>query len=162
MKRSLIFFELLQKFGAKVIPTMHWTGLKDLRRWAEWINNNAVYAIAIDLQMLTSAWLWRQTIEQLKIFMTMLKKPMHFVVTGPSTPRRIGQIHSALKSVSIVSALPTQTAINHRRLKLTLNDKIFREPSALASDRLMVLNNQLLQRICKRPVGQTSLLLPVH
>jgi len=162
IKRSLIFFELLQRFGARAIPTMHWTGLKDLQRWAHWINSHlSIGVIALDLQMLTG-YLWLLVLEQLRAFVAMLDRPIHFVVTGPSTPARIGQVRSVLKSVSVISAGPLQAAIRHRRLNLTVFDRISRDDSALSPSKLFSLNLELMHKICLRPVGQTALLSQVR
>lgn len=161
VKRGLIFFELLQGFGAKTIPTMHWTGLMDLRRWAQWINDHlAISVMAMDLQML-SGHLWLIVLNQLNTFSAMLNRKIHFVVTGLATPEKIGQIKTILKSVSIVSGVPLQTAVNHRRMKLTFDDRILREGSAIPPARLMTLNTKLMEKICRRPVGQAVLHFPM-
>lgn len=157
VKRSLIFFELLQSFGAKAIPTMHWTGLKDLQRWAHWVNTHlSISIMALDLQMLTGH-LWLVALNQLRAFSAMLNRRIHFIITGVSSPDKIDQIRSAFKSISVVTAAPIQAAIHHRRLGLTAVDKIARSESVLSPARLVVLNVNLMENVCKRPVNQVTL-----
>jgi hypothetical protein len=112
--------------------------------------------LALDLQMLMGN-LWLLVLEHLQAFMAMLNRQIHFIVTGPSTPSRIGEIRLILRSVSIISATPLQRAIRHQRLNLNLNDKVSRDDSALSPARLVKLNVELMQKICGRPIGQTNL-----
>lgn len=150
MKRSLIIFDMLQKKGALVIPHMHWFGPKDLQRWAVWINQNMnVSTMAIDLQMLTSQKMWDEALVQLGYFVKLLKRKVHFVVSGPSTPERIAQINKVLRSTTITSALPIQTAIRHRKLTMNSRGRISRQRSRMQPSQLLQSNMSLMNELAQ-------------
>lgn len=146
-KRSLIFFELLQSFGARVILTIHWFGPKDLRRWAAWLNNNtAVNMVALDLQMLTSPVFWQEALTQLAEFAQLLNRKIHFLITGPSTPMRIKQVKDIFDSVSITSANPIIAAAKHRRLQAELDGGMSKIESELSVEKLVQHNLAVMDR----------------
>lgn len=150
MKRSLIVFDMLQKKGARVVPHMHWFGPKDLKRWANWINQNvAVTMIALDLQMLTVQRMWDEAVAQLHEFIQLLDRTIHFIVTGPSTPERIAQIKDIFSSVTITSSIPIQTAIRHRKLVIGTGGRITRQRSNMKPEKLMQSNTALMSMLAK-------------
>jgi len=160
MKRSLVIFGMLQQKGARVIPHMHWSGPKDLRRWSEWINGNTASAIAIDLQMLEPEILWRTALTQLVEFVSLLNRELHFVVSGPSTPLRIREVASIFSSLTITSGLPVQAAIRHRRLAMNSEGGIIKLESDLSIGRLTELNIEFIEGFVKTANGSEHIVLP--
>lgn len=105
-KRSLITFQELQELGAPAVPHIYWTGKKDLMRWGDWLTSNeGVNIIAINLQTERERGnvIWNQTLEDLKFFASLLDRPIHFLITGPSKPERIRQLQNILPSFTLTN-----------------------------------------------------------
>lgn len=105
-KRSLMTFQELQKLGVPAVPHIYWTGKKDLMRWSDWLKNNqGVNTIAINLQTERERGnvIWNQTLEDLKFFVSILSRPIHFLITGPSEPERIRQLQNILPNFTLTN-----------------------------------------------------------
>jgi len=111
LKRSLIVFEEMQNLGLPAIPHLYWSGKKDLLRWAEWINQNKeVKTIAINLQTLRSNKDWGRSIDELQILSPALNRPLHFLITGPSTTKRVNQIANLFPCLTISNGRCSRSA----------------------------------------------------
>lgn len=110
LKRSLITFSDFQNFGIPTVPHVYWYGRKDLSRWAEWLNNNPeVYMMAINLQTINQN-LWDQTLLDLKYFVSILPRPVKFLITGPSNIFRIHDIGSIIPDLILTNTLAAMLA----------------------------------------------------
>lgn len=105
LKRGLLTFEEFQKLGVPTIPHIYWSGKKDLERWSTWISqNHNVTHIAINLQTERGRGIvWDQTLVDLRFFVSILDRPIHFFITGPSTPNRIAQLQEILPTFSLTN-----------------------------------------------------------
>ncbi len=111
LKRSLITFEDFQNCGAPAIPHLYWYGKRDLDRWKIWIRENPnIKYIAINLQTERVNKIWEQTIDDLRCFSLELDRPIHFLITGPSTVTRISQLQSVFAKYSILNARCARSA----------------------------------------------------
>lgn len=137
LKRSLLTFEDLQKLGVPAIPHVYWSGRKDLERWRDWIslNPNTTY-LAINLQTERGDFVWKQTLEDLSFFVSILERPVHFFITGPSTPNRIQQLREILPSFSLANGHCARQAASSYLLSQE-NGNIKREYSKLPKNEIM-------------------------
>lgn len=105
-KRSLITFQELQDLGIPAVPHIYWTGRKDLIRWHDWLaSNKVVNTVAINLQTERERGnvIWNQTLEDLKYLVSILDRPLHFLITGPSKPERIRQLQNILPRFTLTN-----------------------------------------------------------
>ncbi|MDP2638078.1 MAG: DUF4417 domain-containing protein [Candidatus Levybacteria bacterium] len=119
-KRSLITFQELQELGVPVVPHIYWTGKKDLVRWSDWLSNNKrVSTIAINLQTERERGnrIWNQTVEDLSFFVSLLNRPLHFIITGPSKPERVRQLLSVLPNFTLTNGSSTRKAASGYLIK---------------------------------------------
>lgn len=111
LKRSLITFEELQSVGVPTVPHIYWSGLKDLERWRDWLSaNKCIQTVAINLQTERQRHIWTQTLNDLRFFVSILDRPLHFLITGPSQPYRIEQLQLVLPDFSLTSAVCARKA----------------------------------------------------
>lgn len=105
LKRGLIIFKEFQDLGIPAIPHIYWFGDKDILRWCNWLNSNPnVKTIAINTQTEKSDKVWQKTIKGLELFMShLVNKEIHFLITGPSRPKRIDQVKNILPKFSIAN-----------------------------------------------------------
>ncbi|HVX58161.1 MAG TPA: DUF4417 domain-containing protein [Candidatus Saccharimonadales bacterium] len=116
VKRSLITFEELQEFGQLTIPHVYWYGQKSMSLWAAWLNvNDCVKTIAIDAQTLVAAD-WSKFIVELKQFIRLVGRQLHFLITGPYSPHRVKELKSIVKSMTITNTYAAMAAWSSRKL----------------------------------------------
>lgn len=105
LKRSLITFSEFQELGVNAIPHMYWSGRKDILRWCKWISDNKdINIIAIDPQTERDNKVWNKTIEDLSFFVANLDRKIHFLITGPSTFKRISELKSVLPNFTLTNS----------------------------------------------------------
>lgn len=106
LKRNLITFQEFQDLGVPTVPHIYWTGRKDLTRWRDWLaNNKGVNIVAINLQTERERGniIWNQTLEDLKFFVSILDRPIQFLITGPSKPERVRQLQNILSRFTLTN-----------------------------------------------------------
>lgn len=105
VKRSLVTFSEMQRHGLPAIPHMYWSGRRDLERWAEWLNNNPqVGIVATDLQTERTHKVWDTSVEELSLyFVPLLKREIHFLVTGASTIDRVAEVRNLFSNAVTIS-----------------------------------------------------------
>ncbi len=114
IKRNLITFEEFQLLGIPCIPHVYWYGIRDLERWAEWINNNShVTTIAVNLQTVRNPSLWDQVTKEIGYFKNLLHRDIRLLITGPSTETKITQLLTA-SPFSLTNAVPAHRAWSRR------------------------------------------------
>lgn len=145
LKRSLITFEDMQRLDIPTIPHIYWFGRKDLCRWKDWLSENkSVSIVAINLQ--TERNTWTRTVEDLKFFVSKLDKPLHFLITGPSTVKRIKQLKKVLPSFSLSNGKCALKAW-HSRLIKEVNGKLKEEYSNLPKNEIFRENIRFYEKL---------------
>lgn len=110
-KRSLLTFEDWQNLGVPAIPHTYWYGKKDIEAWVVWINKNTeVKVVAVNLQTAKLRAVWDSSLRGLEDLAAHLERPVHFLVTGPSTPDRIRQLKSILPSFTLTNGRALRAA----------------------------------------------------
>lgn len=117
LKRSLITYQELQALGVTTIPHLYWFGHKDLMRWTVWLADNpSVRLVAINLQTERRNRLWADTMADLRFLVANLPRPVHFLITGPSTIDRITQIKAVLPSFTLTNGNANRLAASSHLL----------------------------------------------
>jgi Holliday junction resolvase len=121
MKRSLIYFEVLQTAGAHAIPRVAWTVSHDARRLANWAQDNrAVEMVAIDLSTYRSPTDWQKQIEGLEIFDSMTERRISYLINGSTTQERCEQLYEVAGVDRIrISNVTTQVQVPAKTLRST-------------------------------------------
>lgn len=118
IKRSLLTFEDWQRLGVPAVPHIYWYGHKDLDVWSEWLDSNpSIAMVAINLQTLKANSLWAKAMGDLAYFVGQLKRPMHFLISGPQTLSRINQLRDILPSVTLSNSYALRMAANGQLIK---------------------------------------------
>ena len=104
LKRNLITFSEMQDYGLTAIPHIYWYGQRDIERISEWINQNPINMIALNLQTLGGEAIWKKNLTELRTFYQKLSKPVHFLITGPTTLDRIEDLKLVLPSLSLTNS----------------------------------------------------------
>lgn len=148
LKRSLITFEEMQKLNILTVPHIYWFGRKDLCRWKDWLSENkSVNIVAINLQ--TERNTWTQTIEDLKFFVSKLDKPLHFLITGPSIPKRIRDLKEVLPSFSLSNGRCSMWSACSQLIK-EFNGKIYPEFSSLPKNEIFRENIRFYEKLVSK------------
>ena len=125
IKRSLITFEDMQKLNIPTIPHIYWFGEKDLQRWGAWLlRNKNVKIVAINLQT-EKGKTWDRTLKDLEFFVSIIDRPLHFFITGATTPNKARQIKNIFPSLSLSNGSCSRKAssgflIKEKRAKIHL------------------------------------------
>lgn len=98
VKRSLIFFELLQEHGVPSAPRLAFLSEHDVRRAAAWCNRQeALDLITMDLAIKVDGE-WQRQLELLRLFDALTGKRLAFLIHGPAAPARVLAIFAVLGS----------------------------------------------------------------
>jgi hypothetical protein len=96
VKRSLIFFELLQAHGVPSAPRLAWLSEHDVRRAAEWCNRQeAVQFVVLDLAIKQPKE-WKLQLELLRNFDLLTGGRLDFFIHGPAKESRLVEVFSIL------------------------------------------------------------------
>lgn len=116
-KRSMIAYQELLMAGAKAIPHIYWSGLKDLDEYVRFLKRHPdIKTVAIDMQTLGREPDWQQAVADLRYFASNIDSDMRCMIVGPSIPSRIEQIIKTLPNVTIVNSTAAQSAVRRRVL----------------------------------------------
>jgi hypothetical protein len=119
IKKSLLTYEDLQNIGIPAIPHIYWYGRVNLNAWLRWLDNNpTVGVIAINMQTLRKQQDWERALNDLRYFVTNLKRPIHFLITGPQTPLRVAEIKSVLPFLNMTNGYPVRKALASHRISI--------------------------------------------
>lgn len=114
-KRSLVMYKELLEAGANAVPHIYWYGHKDLEEWAKFLARHPeIRTLSIDMQTLGKDSDWSRAVDDLRYFLTMINKDIHFLVVGPSTVSRVQQIISVIPSITLVNSMASQSAVRRR------------------------------------------------
>jgi len=120
VKRSLVIYEEMQSLGMPAIPHVYWYSYKSMVMWADWLNENTgVHGIAMDVQTL-KAEDWACFADELRQFVSLLNRPLHFVITGPVAASRITELREILGMFTLTNSYAGQCAWH--RTGLRVND----------------------------------------
>ena len=87
--RSMRFFELLQAHHVPAIPRIGWIILHDIRRAAQWLNENQeVRVVALDVMTVKAPRAWDLHLQGVKYFDSLTGHRLHYVINGPGTHSR--------------------------------------------------------------------------
>jgi hypothetical protein len=101
VRRSLVFFGLLQDRGVHAIPRLAWLFPHDVERFAAWANENlAVRLVALDIAS-SSAHDWRKELELLVLFDRLTGCRLAYVLHGPSVIERCVDLYRALGTTRV-------------------------------------------------------------
>lgn len=96
LKRSLVFFELLQERGVAVIPRLAWNTQHDIERCAEWAASNpGLTYVALDWSASDPA-SWEFEVDNLQRFDRMMEGKISYLVRGPSELSRYRCLYGIL------------------------------------------------------------------
>jgi Domain of unknown function (DUF4417) len=94
--RSLDLCVALQARGAPAIPRLDWQLLHDVRRWVQWLDQNAsVKTVAIDAMTCATNG-WDDVMEGLALLDELTDKRLRYLVNGPSVERRWADLFSII------------------------------------------------------------------
>jgi Domain of unknown function (DUF4417) len=121
MRRSMIYFRLLQEAGAYAIPRVAWIVSGNARQLVDWAQKNPVVEMfALDLATYRCASDWREQLEGLQIFDSLTDHRLTFLINGASTQQRCEQLFEVLGSERIkITNATTQARIASRVLRST-------------------------------------------
>jgi hypothetical protein len=98
VKRSLIFFELLQEHGVPTAPRLAFLSEHDVRRAAAWCDEQeALDLITMDLAIKVHGE-WQRQLELLRLFDALTGKRLTYLIHGPAAPGRVLAIFAVLGS----------------------------------------------------------------
>jgi len=104
LKRGLITFSEMQRYGIPAIPHIYWYGHRDIERLAGWLNNNPqIKSIALNMQTMKIKNDWEPYLDDLAYFTSRLENNVKYIVSGPSTKARITNIKEILKNVTLTN-----------------------------------------------------------
>ena len=93
IKRSLVVYESLQRWGIPAIPHVYWGNHADLDRWGRWLAENpCVSTIAIDLQTADSISDWRIVLRGVTQLRGALRRDVRVLFNGPCALPRIREL----------------------------------------------------------------------
>lgn len=115
LKRSLITLQRLQAVGVPVIPHVYWHNTLDLRRWANWLSQNEMRMIAINLQTAREETMWARLLEGIEWMGDNFPRHTQYLIIGPSTSARMSQIRRALGQVTFCNKDAYILATKRRR-----------------------------------------------
>lgn len=96
LKRSLVFFELLQQRGVAAIPRLTWNTQHDIERCAQWVAANpGLTYLALDWSA-SDLVSWEGEVEKLQRFDRMTEGRISYLIRGPSTQDRYEQLYRIL------------------------------------------------------------------
>ncbi|GAA3243675.1 hypothetical protein [Actinocorallia longicatena] len=110
MRRSVI----IAAEGAVVAPNLYWYRLEDLRRWADWVGEADLPAVAINLQTVRENTNWHSwSLPGLSWLAENLPERLPVFVTGLSRTERISAVNDLFGSrLHVVSQNPYQYALH--------------------------------------------------
>lgn len=149
-KRSLITFQELQELGVPAVPHIYWTGKKDLVRWSHWLKNNqGVMTIAINLQTERERGnvIWNQTLDDLGFFVSILDRPIHFLITGPSKPERVRQLLGILPTFTLTNGISARRAASGYLIKEDRGSLRFEHNNAMPKNEILGKNIKFYEEL---------------
>lgn len=117
IKRSFVTYDLLQEYGAKVIPHAYWRGQKSLDHLAEWFNANPKanhLANYPGLRKLPHE--WQRHLIDLRYLRSRLTREITLVISGPSNPTRVAELIRIWPNAVISNGVAAQKAMHHTLL----------------------------------------------
>lgn len=99
IKRGLLTYSEMLKFGLPAIPHLQWYSSRDLQEWLAWLRSNDVNLLAVNMQTLRRTLDWSRAIAELADFRGRLPRPTRFLVTGASSFQRMAIAKEALGDV---------------------------------------------------------------
>lgn len=149
-KRNLLTFEDWQKFEVPAIPHIYWYSRKDIEAWAIWLNENTdVKVAAVNLQTARLKKVWRSSLNGLQYLVSQLERPIHFLVTGPSTLERIRQIQEVLPSMTLTNGYALRKAAMSHQLSITSGMINYKHIGDYDKSDLAAVNTGLYEELMK-------------
>lgn len=120
-KRSMLYFEALQRAGARPVARLAWQVSHDARRYAAWIATNPnIRLVALDWGTYRSAQDWRDQLEGLSIFYAATGNQLTYLINGASRQARCEDIFQVVAPSRIrITNSTTQARIPVPRLRGT-------------------------------------------
>lgn len=147
LKRNLITFIEMQKIGIPAIPHLYWNGYKDLDRIAKWLNENPnVKIVAVNAQTLKTKTLWDPFATDLKYLISKIDPSIHFIISGPSTLRRLATLAGILPNFSFSNTKCALQAYSRHELVVE-NNRIIPYYSAEQKNKIFYKNLQVFETI---------------
>ncbi|MCX6816728.1 MAG: DUF4417 domain-containing protein [Candidatus Beckwithbacteria bacterium] len=123
VKRSLVTFDILQRLGVPVVPHIYWSGEKDMKRWAFWLNQNS----GVNLVSMYLGWIrkseWVKIFSELKCLNKSLERKINYLISGPGNLTEIKPLKEILGNVILTDAECALNAAHHKlsqnKLKVT-------------------------------------------
>jgi hypothetical protein len=147
VKRSLVIYQEMQELGMPAVPHIYWYSRKSMALWADWLNSNHVVNVAaMNIQTLATAD-WLTFITELREFVARLKRPIHFIITGPVAPARIAQMKESLGTFTLTNSSAAQYALHRRAIDLGGDELKLSQPTqdvAALFDHNVGVFNQLM------------------
>lgn len=163
LKRNLITFQELQDLEIPAVPHIYWTGRKDLMRWRDWLaNNKGVNMVAINLQTERERGnaIWKQTLEDLKFFVSILNRPIHFLITGPSKPERIKQLQNILPRFTLTNGACARRAASGYLIKEDQGSLHYEHSNEMPKNKILEENIKFYEKILGKQLGQSHSPVP--
>lgn len=159
LKRNLITFQELQDLEIPAVPHIYWTGRKDLMRWRDWLaSNKGVNMVAINLQTERERGnvIWNQTLEDLKYLVSILDRPLHFLITGPSKPERVRQLLSILPTFTLTNGISARRAASGYFIKEDRGSLRFEHNNAVPKNEILGKNIKFYEELMAEKLKQTD------
>lgn len=135
LKRNIITFVEMQKWGIPAIPHLYWSGYKDIDRIAKWLNDNPnVKTVAINSQTLKTKLNWRLFPEELEYLVKKINHNIHFIISGPSTLDRLVTLAEILPSFSFSNTTGALQAFRSHELVIESSKIVPKYSSAQKSE----------------------------
>jgi len=141
MRRTLLFYRLLQDNDIPTVPHLFWYRPVDLHRHIEWLKANpCVSTIAVNVQQARETQVWRHILDGLGNLQRNVPHEVHFLLCGVSNPARIREARKFLGHGAFTSLLPYMLAVHHRRLRFR-QDRVIREWRRSSTPRVLLQQN---------------------
>jgi len=112
MKRSLLTYQLLQRYGVSAMPNICWFNRIDLDRWCHWLHDNpSVSMLAIDLQTCDSSRDWESILADLEYLEANAPASLSYLIYGVAHPRRISALVQLIPRLHLSNQYPFFMAV---------------------------------------------------
>jgi hypothetical protein len=98
LKRSLIFYQEVQRLGVTAAPRLAWVIEQDIRRYVAWIlANPAVELVGLDWMTYRGDTDWQGQMEGLGLLDRLTGRRLKYLINGPTTSSRYADIFTRIE-----------------------------------------------------------------
>jgi hypothetical protein len=119
MKRSLLTYQLWQRYGVPAVPNISWFNGRDLDRWCDWLHSNtSVSMVAIDLQSVDTSRDWEFALSGLEYLGGNAPSTLSYFIYGVAKPDRVAVLTELIPRVHLSNQYPFMMAVQGHQTQL--------------------------------------------